>query len=162
MNEQEYMFYTLQQQFMQMNVVTLTIIYYNMNDNNLYVKNKYTPKIEKIISKRLLDTSHKDLKCLATHLALQMSGIDAQCQGVFMTLYSCILFYSMLNGLSPNLTQAIIEHVYGHDPLNKQFIIRNSWGRASLFNRHEKIQEELILKNILDFGFLDNPNMPCF
>lgn len=49
----------------------------------------------------------------------------------------------------------------GHDPVKKHFLVRNSWGRAHLFTRHEKIAEDLILKHMINFGYLQNPNQEC-
>lgn len=52
--------------------------------------------------------------------------------------------------------------VAGYNPKDKKFIIRNSWGRASLFKKHEQVSEDLIAEHIRSIGYIQNSGRECF
>ncbi len=52
--------------------------------------------------------------------------------------------------------------VVGHDPRRRQFIVRNSWGRAGLFNSHERVDEDELVEGITAIGWVENPAMECY
>lgn len=76
LQEQTIMFWNLQLQFMEMSSFTLSHIIAQLEYNELYCKNKFSKSIKKIRSKIINGRlSEKDHNCLATHLALQLSGL---------------------------------------------------------------------------------------
>lgn len=76
-DEQTIMFWTLQLQFMEMSPFLMYLAFKQLELSGLYVKNKYTKRTLKLLPKVLNNTLGKNQKqCLATHLALQLSGIE--------------------------------------------------------------------------------------
>lgn len=66
--------------------------------------------------------------------------------------------------VSANVWETSYNHgvvVAGYDDKKKVFIVRNSWGRASVLRKHERIKESTVLENILAVGYLENPSQDC-
>ena len=80
--QQTLMFWDLQLQFFQINIYGLFRIMSVLKRSKLYVENKYSKKMEKILTKMLkerlrsIDASEENRQCVATHLALQLAGIE--------------------------------------------------------------------------------------
>lgn len=79
MNKQTCQFWHLQLQLFQLSPYNLVGMYYNLRYSSTYVFNKYTTKFDLKYIENSIDYnnfSENDSMCLATHLALQLSGID--------------------------------------------------------------------------------------
>ena len=80
--QQTLMFWDLQLQFFQVNIYGLFRIMSVLKRSKLYVENKYSKKMERILTKMLkerlksTEISEEDKQCVATHLALQLAGIE--------------------------------------------------------------------------------------
>lgn len=79
LNNQTCHFWHLQLQLLQLSTHKLLHIYYSVRFSNIYVPNEHTNKFDEKYTFRSVDyaeISQKDFECLATHLALQMAGIN--------------------------------------------------------------------------------------
>ena len=73
-------FWHIQLQFFQLSKHKLISIFYSIRHSEMYIPNKYTSKFDQkyiFTSVDYNEISQKDLECLATHLALQLAGIEA-------------------------------------------------------------------------------------
>lgn len=79
MNKQICQFWYLQLQFLQLSKHKLLSLFYLMRHSEIYIPTKHTIKFDEKYLLRSVDyreISQKDFECLATHLALQMAGIN--------------------------------------------------------------------------------------
>lgn len=67
-------FWTIQLTLLELNSGSLGIILISLLASDVYRRNKYTKKMEDL---DMFSMSEEDRQCLATHLALQLCGIDA-------------------------------------------------------------------------------------
>jgi hypothetical protein len=67
-------FWTIQLSLLEMSSYTLILLFNRYQHDGMYVKNKYTKKLQQL---KIFSISEEDRQCLATHLALQLCGIDA-------------------------------------------------------------------------------------
>lgn len=75
MKERTEMFWYLQLQFLNMTNVDLHNLFWAVRGSVIYKKNKYTEKLSNIVQLTYsYDNDTRD--CLATHLALQLAGIE--------------------------------------------------------------------------------------
>lgn len=74
LDEQTIMFWNLQLQFMEMDEVALTNIFDEYDLEDFIKENEYTKKARSISQKKW-DLTEDEHNCLATHLALQLSGL---------------------------------------------------------------------------------------
>jgi|688.fasta_scaffold2130521_2 hypothetical protein len=77
--EQTCIFWHLQLQLFQLTSHKLLQVYYSIRFSDIYIPNKYTSKFDEKYVVRSVDyreIQQKDFECLATHLALQMAGIN--------------------------------------------------------------------------------------
>lgn len=72
-NEQTVMFWNLQLQFMERSFESLKDVYKGLRYGSMYVQNSHTGKMDRLLHQNVC--SEEDRLCLATHLALQLSGI---------------------------------------------------------------------------------------
>lgn len=74
LRQQTEMFWLLQLQLLEMNSKRLFAIWIILINSNLYRGNKHTYKfVNKAMDEKLTE---EDRQCLATHLALQLAGIE--------------------------------------------------------------------------------------
>lgn len=72
------LFWNLQLQLFQLDSYSLINMFYNVRSSDIYISNKHTKSLD---SKYLYNTvnysslTEDDMKCLATHIALQFGGI---------------------------------------------------------------------------------------
>lgn len=69
------MFYYLQLQFLNMDQLSLLDIFSGLKYSDIYIKNKFTKKFEALFEK-MDDLTKEEMECLATHLAVQLSGME--------------------------------------------------------------------------------------
>jgi hypothetical protein len=75
LDEQTCHFWHLQLQFFDMDELSLFDLFTGIKHSSIYKKNKFTEKFEKMLDVSY-QMSEKDIECLSTHLALQLSGIE--------------------------------------------------------------------------------------
>lgn len=73
--EQICYFWHLQLQFFEMDELSLTDLFTGIKHSDIYKRNKFTKKFEKMMDYSY-SMSQDDMECLATHLALQLSGVE--------------------------------------------------------------------------------------
>ena len=67
-------FWTIQLTLLELDGPNLALIHAAMMSSCMYKRNKYTEKLQSL---KMFSMSEKNRQCLATHLALQLCGIDA-------------------------------------------------------------------------------------
>jgi hypothetical protein len=67
-------FWIVQLTLLELNSGSLGLILTSLLASDMYRRNKYTKKMEDL---EMFSMSEEDRQCLATHLALQLCGIDA-------------------------------------------------------------------------------------
>lgn len=72
-DEQTIMFWNLQLQFMDMERSVLRAVFDFYRDSKAYRRNEHTKKLVRLLNR--LSWSEAEYNCLATHLALQLSGL---------------------------------------------------------------------------------------
>ena len=75
-DEQTIMFWNLQLQFMARSSDSLLDVYEGLRFGGMYKNNKYTQKMEQLRHRYGQLFTEEEHNCLATHLALQLSGVE--------------------------------------------------------------------------------------
>lgn len=75
-DEQTIMFWNLQLQFMARSSDSLLDVYEGLRFGGMYKNNKYTQKMEQLRHRYGHLFTEEEHNCLATHLALQLSGLE--------------------------------------------------------------------------------------
>lgn len=76
LKEQTEMFWYLQLQFMARSSRSLADAYQGIRYGQMYVRNAHSAKMERLLGIDPFLWSEEDHNCLATHLALQLSGME--------------------------------------------------------------------------------------
>jgi hypothetical protein len=74
LEQQTRMFWIVQLTLLELDGASLAVMLASLLSSNTYKRNKYTEKLQSL---EMFTMSEKDRQCLATHLALQLCGIDA-------------------------------------------------------------------------------------
>jgi len=81
MKEETILFWNNHFQMLELDIITLAELANNLmySPSTFYIENDFTGKIKSLVSSVLKGGSwtEKDRTCLATHLALQMSGVES-------------------------------------------------------------------------------------
>jgi hypothetical protein len=73
LEQQTRMFWTVQLTLLELDGPSLALMLASLLSSDTYRRNKYTEKLQSL---EMFDMSEKDRQCLATHLALQLCGIE--------------------------------------------------------------------------------------
>lgn len=81
MNDRVCNFWNLQLQLFQFSKYEIVQMYYLLRGSDIYVKNKFTVKNDLkylVNSISFSEINEEDMYCLATHIALQLSGLEEE------------------------------------------------------------------------------------
>lgn len=77
LNDQTIQFWNLQFQFLELNSWDLFSMYISIRNNTVYRPTKLTQKLDRLsVDWRDKPIKEKERQCLATHLALQLAGVE--------------------------------------------------------------------------------------